>query len=171
MKECRKCGAAKPLSEFHKNKRHPDGVHPRCKECRCAEQRDYNAANQEKIRVYRQANRDRMNENRRDWYRRLKREVLEAYGGKCACCGETEEAFLVFDHVNDDGAEHRKEVKAGASLLWWASRNGYPPILQILCANCNTAKHFAPGGCPHQRAEGHALVSRHLSIARSSGRA
>lgn len=73
--------------------------------------------------------------------------VLAAYGGKCVCCGETEEAFLCIDHVNDDGAQHRMEI--GQSIYKWIVQNGYPSIVQILCANCNMAKS-RPGGCPHK---------------------
>jgi len=34
MKTCRKCNAEKPSSEFHKDKRRPDGLFPYCKICR-----------------------------------------------------------------------------------------------------------------------------------------
>lgn len=164
MKECRKCGAAKPLSEFHKNKRHPDGVHPRCKECRCAEQRAYNAANVEQAKAWRAANRESRNATRVRRHRILKAQAIEAYGGKCACCGESHEAFLVFDHVNDDGAEHRKSVSSGL-IVWWLAQNNYPDAIQLLCANCNTAKQYAPGGCPHQRAESDTPAPTHPSNA------
>ena len=33
MKECSKCWKVKPLSEFYKNKRNPDGLQPTCKKC------------------------------------------------------------------------------------------------------------------------------------------
>ena len=41
MKTCRTCKKEKPLSEFHKQKNHKDGVHNRCKSCRVVEQRRY----------------------------------------------------------------------------------------------------------------------------------
>lgn len=88
--------------------------------------------------------------------RRLKLRVIEAYGGVCRCCGESNPAFLVLDHVNDDGAEQRKI--AGRKASWrWARDRGYPKTLQLLCANCNMAKQFNPGGCPH-RPEGQRFV-------------
>ncbi|MDP9475410.1 MAG: hypothetical protein M3R38_06925, partial [Actinomycetota bacterium] len=48
--------------------------------------------------------------NRR--YRRKAKDALyEIYGGRvCACCGETEELFLSFDHINEDGARHRRSI-------------------------------------------------------------
>jgi ribosomal protein L37AE/L43A len=35
-------------------------------------------------------------------------EVLEHYGNKCTCCGETINDFLTMHHKNNNGAEHRK---------------------------------------------------------------
>ena len=35
-KRCSTCGETKPLAEFHKNKRRPDGLQERCKTCRRA---------------------------------------------------------------------------------------------------------------------------------------
>ena len=71
------------------------------------------------------------------------------YGGKCACCGETQLEFLTIDHKNNDGNKHRKEIK-NANIYAWAIRNNYPPVLQILCHNCHGAKSFY-GECPHNR--------------------
>ena len=80
--------------------------------------------------------------------RRLK--VLGHYSGsdiQCAACGELEAEFLQLDHVDDDGAEHRRSLglKSGDELLRWCIRNGFPvtPRLQVLCANCNLLKRFA----------------------------
>lgn len=81
----------------------------------------------------------------------LRKRVIDAYGGKCACppCGEMEFWFLCLDHVNNDGSAHRKEVGKGLAVYRWARNNGYPASLQVLCHNCNMAKQYA-GKCPHQ---------------------
>lgn len=47
--------------------------------------------------------------------RRLRAEVIAAYGGRCACCGEATPEFLSIDHVNNDGAQHRREINGGGS--------------------------------------------------------
>jgi hypothetical protein len=73
---------------------------------------------------------------RRARNRRLK--VIAHYGGKCVCCGESNWAFLEFDHINNDGAKHRKAI--GQLKPEWIIANGYPDYLQLLCANCNKAK-------------------------------
>jgi hypothetical protein len=49
----------------------------------------------------------------KEYYDKLSMEVLIHYNGnppRCACCGETEERFLTIDHINNDGAEHRRKV-------------------------------------------------------------
>lgn len=82
--------------------------------------------------------------------RDLKIEVFEAYGGaKCNCCGEIIEQFLTIDHVNNDGAEHRKQV-GRSNVLSWLKKNNYPEGFQVLCFNCNMGKQFNGGTCPHQ---------------------
>ena len=37
-----------------------------------------------------------------------RQEVMAHYGNKCACCGETAQAFLTLDHTNGGGRQHRK---------------------------------------------------------------
>ena len=77
--------------------------------------------------------------------------ALLAYGGQCACCGLADLRFLTFDHINNDGAEHRKKVSS-AWLAFWLAKENWPTVVQILCYNCNCAKQYIGGGvnCPHQ---------------------
>lgn len=92
------------------------------------------------------------------WKRRnasLRKQALDAYGGKCVCCGEDREPFLVLDHIEDNGAEHRREIaggkaRSGAGYLTykWVKDAQYPEGFQVLCANCNMAK--VRGVCPHE---------------------
>lgn len=68
----------------------------------------------------------------------------------CRCCNETTLEFLALDHIDGGGNAHRKSIRptGQASMYEWAKRNGYPPIFQVLCHNCNLAKGFY-GRCPH----------------------
>lgn len=91
----------------------------------------------------------------RDYNRRMRLSVIQHYGGKCVCCGETEEAFLCIDHVEGGGNAHRRELvsdsRGSASrMCQWLVLNGFPDGYQLLCANCNMGKE-RPGGCPHER--------------------
>jgi len=69
---------------------------------------------------------------------------------QCLCCSESILEFLTIDHVNNDGAEHRRQVKKeGTGLIQWLIKNDFPEGFQILCYNCNCAKRLN-GICPHQ---------------------
>ena len=82
---------------------------------------------------------------------RLKKEVFEAYGNKCVCCGETNLAFLTIDHIYNDGAAHRAAgVRSGTQTYMWLKRNKYPNAFRILCYNCNCGRQNNGGICPHQ---------------------
>lgn len=87
----------------------------------------------------------------------LKAEVMAAYGGKCACCGESEIRFLSIDHINNDGATHRRTLKGsgkgsrtGVNIYRWLKKNAYPSGFQVLCFNCNMGKAHNNGVCPHR---------------------
>lgn len=74
------------------------------------------------------------------------------YGNKCACpgCLVTSYEFLAFDHVNNDGATHRKELGDPTRLAHWVIINGFPSTIRLLCHNCNSARGIY-GYCPHER--------------------
>ena len=100
--------------------------------------------------MYAKANRDIVRERSKIWMASLRSAAFAAYGGaRCACCGETELGFLTLDHVNNDGAPHRREIGGSANLLVWLRRKGYPPGFQILCFNCNLGRALNGGICPH----------------------
>jgi hypothetical protein len=85
---------------------------------------------------------------------RLKRkqECISAYGGKCACCGETHLEMLTIDHKNNNGAEHRKTFTPGGAAIYILLRKlKYPPEYQCLCFNCNYSRYLGDGICIHQR--------------------
>lgn len=77
----------------------------------------------------------------------LKRIVIEHYGNKCACCGETNKEFFTIDHINNDGSEQREDMSG--NLYRWIVSQGYPTDLQILCWNCNCCLSIY-GYCPHR---------------------
>lgn len=79
----------------------------------------------------------------------LKLQAIEAYGSKCACCGEEHPYFLTLDHINNDGAVHREKYNE-QQIYREARREGWPKDrFQLLCMNCNFAKgHFQE--CPHK---------------------
>ena len=150
MKTCIYCKIEKPLSDFYTSK-HRDGrvrIGSECKRCAIARVGRRYAAMRPEIRARDNALKTAQNA-------RIKDAVFAAYGGyKCACCGETEKAFLTLDHLNNDGNQHRKQVAgrtsgAGVWTYRWAMKNGFPPVFQVLCMNCNWGKRQT-GVCPHK---------------------
>ena len=95
-------------------------------------------------------------------------ELLSRYGPDCACCGESEPAFLHLHHVHGHGALHRRLIKPkdtrsnarvdSRQILFWLRKAGFPQYLDlgngiydelvVLCANCNHAID-QKGFCPH----------------------
>ncbi len=95
-------------------------------------------------------------EHRRNLRQRAnnKFDVINHYtNGKlvCACCGESY-YFLTVDHIDGLGEQHRKEIgnPGSNSIYIYLRRGNYPPGFQILCYNCNFARHHFGGICPHK---------------------
>jgi hypothetical protein len=80
---------------------------------------------------------------------RTRREVIELYGGKCVCCGETNIEFLAIDHINGGGREERAKHR---SWFYYLKKNK-PTHVRILCHNCNMSMGFY-GYCPHDKHKG-----------------
>lgn len=68
-----------------------------------------------------------------------KTQVFDHYGSTCNGCGCTDPDVLQVDHVNGDGAAHRREI-GQSGLYAWLIKHDFPPSFQLLCANCNTKK-------------------------------
>jgi hypothetical protein len=92
---------------------------------------------------------------RRERQQQIRDECFKAYGGyRCKCCGETEPRFMTIDHVNNDGAIHRKTIGGvhGRSQIYrWLRRHAYPEGFQVLCFNCNSGRQLNGGICPHKQ--------------------
>lgn len=177
LKRCPKCGNEYPKTHeyFHRSKNRKDGLNPWCKPCqRLSSQKVfhrryytdpvYRAAQITKSTVYNKTHPEMQRAGTRKWYYShreaakervrcdaiaLRKLVLEHYGGKCACCGETRYEFLAIDHINGDGRIHRRSVP-GSRICRWLRKNNFPEGFRILCHNCNQSLgHY--GYCPHQK--------------------
>lgn len=162
----------KLLALFHKGDC-AGGRQSWCKTCHTIRMRDWRGKNRRRanelsrasqirrrpkvlayLREYYQKNRARELAQAKQRNRALKDAAYRAYGGyRCACCGETQPAFLSIDHVNGDGCKHRKSIGRGTSIYAWLRNNGYPAGFQVLCHNCNHGRHINGGVCPHAEAQ------------------
>ncbi len=151
---CRACRNAYALRLYHKKRegmsprqlqRLRDGVNRRQNERRVAKlaamSPDELAAKRESDNVRNLLARNRVRDI-----------VYNTYGGYvCNCCGENERKFLSVDHINNDGAAHRREHghTTGEKMHRWLIREGFPDGFQILCMNCQWGKRNNEGVCPH----------------------
>src|SRR5262249_34066577 len=81
--------------------------------------------------------------------RKLRDEVLDRYGGCCACCGESCKDFLTIDHINGGGSRERRTFKKGYSWYLYLRKAELRADLRVFCANCNIAFLWL-GYCPHK---------------------
>lgn len=89
----------------------------------------------------------------REKYRRLRARVIVHYShgtNRCACCGESDIAFLTIDHIVPVRRKGHDTREVGTGLYARLRAQGFPPGYQVLCYNCNCAKG-TDGECPHQR--------------------
>lgn len=109
-------------------------------------------------RAWRRANPERNRElnsaSARRQHERAKRAVVDAYGGRCTCCGEDEIHFLTVEHVTPESAERHRYPNgrriSGTKMLRMIAAEGFPDDITVLCFNCNCARGQY-GACPHER--------------------
>jgi hypothetical protein len=123
---CSGCGQLKPSAAFKTNKWRQAGITALCRTC--------------------------IAETQVAWRNKQRQKVLEAYGGRCECCGENRAEFLAIDHVDGGGGKHRRELgKDSQRMYTYLRRLNYPREgFRLLCHNCNCSRGFY-GYCPHER--------------------
>ena len=132
-----------------------------CRKCWNERTKLYYKKNKEKLkertRMWKKNNKEKVVEISKRYRQELKINALKAYSNgkvECACCGEKEIDFLCLDHINNNGAEERRENKygLGKSIFKWLKKNNYPKNagLQVLCFNCNVSKRIQGGTCIHK---------------------
>jgi hypothetical protein len=98
---------------------------------------------------------DGLRKGNRERREEILKELVEAYGGKCQCCGEDTLLFMTIDHIFNDGANHRRKLgipgKSGIHIYRELKRLGYPKDrYRLLCFNCNCGRARNGGTCPHK---------------------
>jgi hypothetical protein len=150
MSKCSICKKNRPLKPRKDVK---TGFYTWCVECHRLKRKEYLSTEHNRAygRAYVVTNKKKVRGYNRASFRKLRKEMLVAYGEYCHCCGETEEEFLTLEHLNRDGGKHRKEVGGGWAVIRELRDNGWPTDgYTILCMNCNWATRFG-STCPHKR--------------------
>lgn len=97
----------------------------------------------------------------------LREEAYAGYGGfKCVCCGVQEPCFLTLDHVDGGGRKHRaaEKLRTEDELYKWVIKNNHPPLLQVMCFNCNCGRARNGGVCPHHTTQSIAAFDREAKV-------
>lgn len=115
---CKKLQWAKNFSVDRSRKR---GRRPICRECVAAD---------------RLKNLKGARAQGRKWWAKLKKQIFDHYGHKCARCGFDEPDALSIDHIHGGGNRHRKQLKNSAAFYPDIIRNGFPDGYRTLCLNC-----------------------------------
>ena len=159
-KQCRRCGLILPASQFRKHTGvhgNKDGLHSFCRPCcRKVTTEHYHAdldTERQKRRDWSKENLHKVSRKNKKWRVRLRLEVIQGYGGKCACCGEDRLEFLCIDHINGGGRKELREKFNNRSYTFfnWLKKNNFPAQdYRVLCHNCNMARGLY-GYCPHER--------------------
>ena len=165
-RECKKCNTEKPIEAFPISDSTKGYRRHMCASCYSEWKGHHYNKNYDEIRAKQNArskaaydiNVESKRKKNSAWqtlYREKFRQlVYEAYGNRCACCGETTYDFLTIDHKNNDGWIARKKKlhpTDTASFHRWLVRNNFPDSFQLLCMNCNFGKARNGGVCPHEQ--------------------
>lgn len=112
---------------------------------------------------YRIKNKERVNQQVREWRINKKIQVFTKYGLQCNCCGENDFDKLTIDHINNDGKKHRIMLGGGDRIYNWLIKNNFPNEYQTLCMNCNKGKYLNSGICPHKELKEKKISNRFQS--------
>lgn len=112
MKHCNGCDLTKPLEEFHRDKRQPDGRTSRCAKCRTAKE---NKRYQDNPEPYRQYRRDRQVTHKdiiavRDAaaYQRNRDNIIP---GACAAVARRRHGLVMTPREIKKSVEYRKKIR------------------------------------------------------------
>ena len=135
QKECFRCGATKPLSEFYKHPRMKDGRVNKCKDCNKLDVSRNRLANIERYREY-----DRKRGNRQDksYLSKYRERYLNKYKAHT----------MVGNAIRDGRLERKSECEICSSDFGiHAHHDDYSKPLDVrwLCAVCHKAWHLVNG--------------------------
>lgn len=137
-----------------------------CDSCWKLRQREYDvkymAVRAERLRQDRKRDPERFKGYWNKKNAKIRAEMINAYGGRCECCGESIEVFLTLEHKKRDGAAHRRSLsKSRNPRMVYADlrKRGWPKDdYGILCFNCNMGS-WKVGICPHKTQTNEQILS------------
>ena len=147
-KLCPRCKIDKNVDDYYVHKK--DGtLHIYCKKCQIAMtakwQREHRDRHNLWCRNWNKTHKPQRSQRFKEKVLKGKIEVLTYYGnGKLSCvmCGFEDIRALSIDHINEDGASHRRQNHHGLGFVFyrWLQLHNYPSGYQTLCMNCQWIK-------------------------------
>lgn len=120
-RNCSRCKVRKSLDQFYK------GAYS-CKECSLRFHKEWVKANPAKAYAHKLKDTERIREN-----------VRNQYGRKCAKCGFDNVRALQIDHIKGGGLEEKRRI---GTIGIYRRALRFPLEYQLLCANCNILKLY-----------------------------
>lgn len=159
MNKCIKCNVELTDDNWYKSCQVRQ--HYICKNCLIKKSINWQKNNTKKVlkinKKYRNNHPEEYKKIIKESQQKIKLEVLTHYCNgtpycQCHYCDEKNIGFLTIDHINNDGAEHRKKTGcgSGSNIYQWLKRHNYPDGFGVLCFNCNCGRQSNNGICPHK---------------------
>lgn len=147
-KECGKCGAIKPISEYYK---HNNYYRSYCKECqnkatilhRSKPENKYKWTSYSKKYYHKEGVKEQKLEQHKKWLLENKIKAIEYKGGKCAMCGYNKcTSALEFHHLDPSIKEYNKDSRGlNRRRSFDNSKNELDKCI-LVCANCHREIHY-----------------------------
>ena len=126
-----------------------DGFTAYCRKCDLIRNKKYVKKHKKEVAKYKDGwakdNSEKCKKAAKKYKNWMKLEVFQHYSNSktpyCKCCKINIFDFMTIDHINGDGAKHRKtSTLRGLTLYRYLYKQKYPKGYQILCYNCNSSK-------------------------------
>lgn len=129
MKRCSSCKELKPVTEFHKNSRHKDGLQNYCKSC-----------NRKAVIKHIHTHEGHNYQVRKDRHQELRKRAQEYKRSRgCHFCSENEPAVLDFHHLDSS-----TKTDQPSNLIKYSWERFIEEVSKciLLCANCHRKVHL-----------------------------
>jgi hypothetical protein len=127
MKTCLQCQQTKPLGNFYKQAKSPDGYQRYCKKCSNAFSALSEAKKKQKYDVIRKKARDKFADEVREY----------KVSRGCAHCGENHPAVLDLHHLDPTVKDLHPSDARGRRLFYEEAQKCI-----VLCSNCHRKVHY-----------------------------
>ncbi len=131
-----KCSSGKKFYCWLRKHKYPPGFRVLCANCNWREYRRLRSGTEKQAKY---------NIRQKAIKRKIKIDVMTKIGGCCKLCGLDDIEVLTVHHINNDGAEHRRQLSKGVSGYAFYTalrRTGNYKGLECRCFSCNCCEEW-----------------------------